>query len=137
QQLTQERERQQQEAQQQVRSQIEAFRTATDEKGNPKHIYFDNVWGLMVPLLQTRQAQNLEQAYEMACHAHPEVRTAIFAERQRQDEAKRLEEARRKAADAARATAANVTGQGGVGIADTSKLSLRDELAQMLEGRAA
>ena len=134
QQLTQERERQQQEAQQQIRSQIEAFRTATDEKGSPKHIYFDNVWGLMVPLLQTRQAQNLEQAYEMACHAHPEVRTALSAERQRQDEAKRLEEARRKAADAARATAVNVTGQGGVGIADTSKLSLRDELARHMEG---
>lgn len=121
--------------QHEAQSQIEAFRTATDEKGQPKHAYYDNVRGMMASFIESGHAQSLDQAYEMACRAHPEVSQAISAAQRKEADAKQLEEARRKAEDARRATAVNVSGQGGVGIADTSKMSLRDELAAQMDGR--
>lgn len=128
--------RMQQEQEQRTSQEIEAFRSATDEKGQAKHVYFDNVRGVMGSLLANGDAQSLDQAYEMACRAHPEVSKAMSAEQRTRDEAQRLEEARRKAEDAKRANAANVSGQGGVGIADTSKLSLQDGIAALWDGQA-
>ena len=121
--------------QQEAQGHIDAFRTATDEKGQAKHVYFDNVRELMSSFIGSGHAQSIEQAYEMACRAHPEVSKAIATEQQRAADTKRLEEQRRAAEDAKRAGAANVQGQGAVGMADTSKLSLRDELSAQLEGR--
>lgn len=128
--------RMQQEQDNRTSQQIEAFRSATDDKGQAKHVYFDNVRGVMGSLISNGDAQSLEQAYEMACRAHPEVSKAMSAEQRTRDEAQRLEEARRKAEGAKRANAANVSGQGGVGIADTSKLSLHDDIAARLDGTA-
>jgi len=127
---------QQAEAQQQqeIQGQIEAFRTATDEKGQPKHVYFDNVRELMGSFLESGYARDMDDAYVMACRAHPEVSQTVSAAQRRSEDAQRLEEARRKANDAKRAGSVNVTGQGGVGIADTSKNSLRDDLLQAFEG---
>lgn len=113
---------------------IEAFRSATDEKGQAKHVYFDNVRGLMASFIESGNATSLEQAYEMACRAHPEVSQQLAANQRQAEEARRLGEQRRLAEDAKRANTANASGQGGVGIAGTSKLSLRDELAAQLEG---
>lgn len=121
-----------QQVEQEIQGQIEAFRDAADEAGNPKHLYFENVRGAMSALLANKQAASLEQAYDMACWANPEVRAALIADRQRTDEAKRLEEAKRKAQDA-RAAGFNVSGQGGVGIAGATQSSLRDELSSQLD----
>lgn len=121
------------ELEKQLQSQIDAFQSATDESGNPKNVFFENVRGAMSALIGSGQATSLEQAYEMACYANPEVRQALIAQQQSKAEAERLEEARRKAAEAKRASF-DVSGQGGIGIADTSKLSLRDELSARLEG---
>ena len=120
---------------QEISGQLEAFRTATDEKGAARHMYYDNVRGIMAALIQNGDAGNLEQAYEMAIRAHPEVSSTIQAEQHRSIEARQLEEARRKADEAKRAAGANVSGQGGVGLADTSKRSLHDDLAAAFEGR--
>lgn len=122
--------------QQQLASQIEAFRTATDEKGQPKHMYFDNVRGTMAALIDSGDAATLEDAYVMACRAHPEVSQILAAEQAKKADAQRLAEAKRLAEEARRATTVNAQGQGGVGLADTSKLSLRDELATALEASA-
>lgn len=121
------------EEQQQYAGQIEAFRTAADEKGQPKHVYFDNVRALMGDLIEKGHANSMEQAYEMACRIHPEVSKAVEGQRTAQAEAQRLAEQKRLAEEARRATTVNAQGQGGVGMADTSKLSLRDELAAQLE----
>lgn len=123
--------------QQQLSSQIEQFRNATDEKGQPKHVYFENVRGTMAALIDSGDAKTLDQAYEMACRAHPEVSRIVGAEQRSREEAQRLEEQKRLAADAVRANTANASGQGGVGVVDTSKVSLRDELGARLEGRIA
>lgn len=133
---TTQQQREQQE-QQTLASQIEAFRTATDERGQPKHVYFDNVRGTMAALIDSGDAKTLEEAYGMACRAHPEVSKLVFAEQRKQEDAQRLAEQRRLAEEAKRANTVNAQGQGGVGIADTSKVTLRDELMGRMEGRIA
>ena len=123
---------QQQAVEQDVTSQIMAFQNATNPDNSPKHLYFENVRGLMGSYMRDGQAQTLDQAYEMACWAHPEVRAALIADQQRAADAKRLEEAKRKANDA-KTAGFNVSGQGGVGIAGATQSSLRDELSQQLD----
>ncbi len=113
---------------QSVNASIDEFRQATDEKGQPKHIYFDDVRGMMAAFLESGNAQTMDQAYEMACRAHPEVSTQVTAAQRAAEEAKRLVEAKQKANLASKANAVNATGQGGVGIADTTKSTLRSSL---------
>lgn len=60
-------------AKQQALSEVETFRNAKDETGNLRHLYFDNVKDLMHALLSSGQAESLEDAYERAARAHPEV----------------------------------------------------------------
>lgn len=115
-----------------ISSQIEAFRSATNQDGTPKHLYFENVRGEMSALMANGRAQSLDQAYEMACWANPEVRAALIADQQSKAEAQRLEEAKRKAKDAGRA-GFNVQGQGGVGIAGATQSSLRDDLSAQFD----
>jgi len=91
------------------------------------------VRGTMSALIANGEATSLEQAYEMACYANNEVRASLIAQQQSEAEAKRLDEAKRKAAESKRASF-DVSGQGGVGIADTSKLSIADELRSHLRG---
>lgn len=126
---------QQKQAQQmehEIQSQITAFQSATNEDGSPKHLYFENVRPLMSAFFANGQAKDLEQAYEMACFANPEVRAALIADQQRTADAKRLEEAKRKAGEA-RGASFNPTGQGGVGISGATQSSLRDELSAQLD----
>lgn len=132
QQQQQARQTSEQQMEQEISSQIETFQHATNEDGTPKHLYFENVRPLMSAYFANGQAKSLEQAYEMACWANPEVRAALLADQQRATEAQRLEEAKRKATGARNASF-GVTGQGGVGISGATQSSLRDELASQLD----
>lgn len=133
QQTAQASQRQYQALEAEVGGQIEAFQNAVDESGQPKHLFFENVRGAMSGYIERGEAANLEQAYEMACYANNEVRTALIAQEQSKAEAKRLDEAKRRAA-ASKHASFDVSGQGGVGIADTSKLSIADEIRAQLRG---
>lgn len=124
--------RQAQQMETEISGQIEAFQNATNEDGTPKHLYFENVRPLMSAFFANGQAQTLEQAYDMACFANPEVRAALFADQQRTAEAQRLEEAKRRAGTA-RSASFSPSGQGGVGIAGATQSSLRDEIAAQLD----
>lgn len=121
-----------QQQQQEAIAAMEAFRSATNADGTLKHTYFEDVRGVMAGLLTGGVAQTLEQAYDMACNALPEVRNALSAEQRNRDEAKRLEEAKRQADAARRASAANVEATGATGIVGGQSMSLRDELASQL-----
>lgn len=123
--------------QQQIDGQIEAFRSAADEKGQPRHPYFDNVRTLMAAIIENGNAPDMETAYVMACRADPEVSKVLDAAQRQQDEAARLAEQKRLADEARRVHTANAEGQGSVGVIDTSKLSLRDELGQRLSATGA
>lgn len=124
--------RRDQQMDQEIQSQVMAFQSATNEDGSPKHLYFENVRGLMGAYYFNGQAESLDQAYEMACWAHPEVRAALQSEQQRSVEAQRLGEAQRRAREA-KQSGFDVSGQGGVGIAGANQTSLRDELSQQLD----
>ncbi len=123
---------QEQQMEQEISSQITAFQSATNEDGSPKHLYFENVRPLMSAFFANGQAKDLEQAYDMACFANPEVRAALQADMQRSADAQRLEEAKRKTGQA-RSASFNPTGQGGIGIAGATQSSLRDELAAQID----
>jgi len=125
--------RQEQEKQQEIQGQIEAFQSARNQDGTPKFKYFENVRGLMGSLIEGGNAQSLEQAYDLACNADPEVRAALVTEQSHAANAKRLEEAKRTADEARRANAARMEGTGGVGFSDAGSKSLRDEIAGQLE----
>ena len=124
---------QQQLVEMEVNNAIQAFQSATNEDGSPKHLYFENVRPLMSTYFANGQAETLEQAYDMACWANPEVRATLQAEQQRSAEAKHLEEAKRKAREA-RNAGFDVSGQGGAGIDGATSNSLRDELRAQFQG---
>ena len=122
--------------QQAAEASIEQFRTAADPQGNAKHPYFENVRPLMADFLNQGHAQTMEQAYEMACRAHPEVSAAVTSAQTQQQEAQRLVDAKRKAQEARNASSINATGQGGVGTADITSQSLRDSLSTAYDAMA-
>lgn len=92
--------RDQQLAQQQTIAAIDAF------AADPKHPYFAQVRTAMGALMQAGTAKDMETAYAMACRADETVWTKMEAERQRQEAAKKAEDAK---ATAAKARAAGVS----------------------------
>jgi hypothetical protein len=57
-----------------IRGEVDQF------KADPAHVYFENVRLRMKGLIETGQAQDLDDAYDMACWADPEVRKVLLAE---------------------------------------------------------
>lgn len=70
--------------------------------------HFEAVRLHMGALLQSGLAKDMQDAYEQACMAHPEIRATVLGEQ----EAKRREEAQRAAAAARKAAAVNVSTRG-------------------------
>ncbi len=66
----------QQAIQQNVHSTIQTFQSEADATGNPKHPHFERVRVAMGALLQSGQAKDMEDAYERAVYADPELRKA-------------------------------------------------------------
>lgn len=54
-------------------------RQIEDFASDPAHLYFDNVKPEMAALLQSGSAKDLQGAYDMACHARPDIRALIAA----------------------------------------------------------
>ena len=69
-----------------VQSDIAAF--ASD----PAHVHFETVKPLMASILNSGQATNLKEAYDMACNANPQVRSTLEAAKAAELEAKRKQE---------------------------------------------
>ena len=96
---------------------------------DPAHIYYEDVKEDMALLLSQGRAQDLKDAYEKAFWMNPKVREAVQADQLRQAEAKRLNEAKQKAANAKRASF-DVSGTGATNTASKQDLTLRQELEQ-------
>jgi hypothetical protein len=120
--LTQSQTAAQQREQQEALSQIGAFRA------DPKNIYFDDVREHMAALLNSGKAKDMADAYEQACWANPNVRTALLKQQRETEEKQRIEEAKRKTTDAKRA-GFDVQAQGAAQTG-SRPLSLEQELAQ-------
>ncbi len=104
-----------------LQTEIEAFASA------PGHEHLDSVRPLMASLLENGAAKDLNEAYEKAIWASPDIRSSLL----QSEEAKRLATQRSKT-DAARRASVSVTGAPGPlaginGASDPSR-SLRDEL---------
>jgi len=78
--------------------QIEAFRA------NGAHPHFDAVRADMGALIQAGAATTLDEAYQKAVWANPQVREKMLADQRSADEAKRMEAAKARAAAARKAT---------------------------------
>lgn len=108
-----------------LQGQIDAF------KNDPKNEFYEQARPVMSALLAGGQATDLQQAYDMACNAIPDVRSTIQQRLTADSEAKRAAEAKAKA-DAKRRAGASITGSPGAASPTTpngkSDLSLRDEI---------
>lgn len=132
QQQAQEKQRQAQEAQQ--REELEMQQTAAEIdsfRSKPEAKHFDVVNGLMASLLRDGHASNLEEAYNLAVRAHPEVSKAVAAEEQATRAAE--EQKQREAARKRRAGGSVRGGYGGAQEVTGSKGSVRDDLVAAFE----
>lgn len=59
---------------------------------NPEHKYFEKVKPFMASFLGEGIAKDYKEAYDMACHAHPEVRSILEAEKKAAEQEKRKQE---------------------------------------------
>lgn len=88
--------------------QLKAFESEVDEKGQPKHRYFQQVANEMTPFITSGIAKDLPDAYNRACWQNPEIRKLL-----QEDDAKAQAVARDEAAKKATAANRNVIGSSG------------------------
>lgn len=103
----------------QYQSQIESF--ASD----PKNIYFENVKPAMATLIRDGMAKDLQEAYDMACWARPDIRPLLLQQTEQQKQA-----AAQAKAQKARAAGVSISGSptGSAGVVAPADRSLADEL---------
>lgn len=126
---------------QKVESEMEAFKSAVDDKGQSLHPHFDELENDMLRLvLAARQAgqpdPSLAELYETAVWANPSTRKAQLAADQKAQQERAAQEARAKAA-AAKKAASSVTGAPGSGQAPTGRRADKMSLREQLEAAAA
>lgn len=113
---------------------IESFATQADEQGNPLHPYFDRVVDDMVSMAQAERVAGrepqLEELYERATWANPEIRKEMQQAQQKAAEQKAIQEASAKAKQAKKASA-SVKGNGDAPSAD---IGLREQIAALYDG---
>lgn len=112
----------------QLRQEMEAERINTEVQAfaaNPAHIHYDKVRPAMAALLQSGAAGDMQEAYDMACHADPAIRSTLQQEQAKEAEAKRKVEI-----EAKKKAAASVTGSPGTTSNSSPKQakSVRDAL---------
>ena len=99
-------------SQQRVASEIDGFGKAVDDKGRLQHPYFDQVKMKMATVLRDGWASYLQNAYDMACRADPDVSAKIASAQRAQEERDRAKQQRVKA-EAARQAGSSVSGTPG------------------------
>ena len=114
----------QQQEQQSIQESIREF--AADAKEHP---HFETVRESMAALLSSGMAQNLQQAYDKAIWMAPEVRTAVLAAQQQQEQTARVEQARSAASKArAQAVSPRSASPGAAAVKPDGRKGLRESL---------
>ena len=85
----------QQQKDQAAEKMVADFTSETDETGQLKHPYYNNVVGLMVPLLESGVVKTLPEAYALACDTHPDTKGLVKPQSQRQKDAKLVDKAKK------------------------------------------
>ena len=102
-------ERQQAEQQRQAQEQMQLNQTIEQFAADPKNLYFPNVRVHMGALMRAGAASSLQDAYDQACRAHPEISRILLQQAEASAEQQRLAAAREKA-ERARAASGSITG---------------------------
>jgi hypothetical protein len=130
-------------AEQRVMTEIETFKSAQDDKGNPLHPHFEELETEMSLLAKAAiearlPVPPLQELYEKAAWANPSTRDAMHAARDRAQQEKAATEARAKAAKARKA-GSSVNGAPGPGQAQQGRQverTLREQLEAAAEDSA-
>lgn len=106
-----------------IKSQIDAF------AADPKNVHYEKLKPVMASLLQTGGAKDLQDAYDKASWADPEIRSAMNSDQHKASETQRIADIKAKA-DNARKAAVSVRGTPGVTPAANGKSngSIADDL---------
>lgn len=122
----------QQQENQALKSQIDAF------AADPKNAHYEKLKPVMASLLQSGQATDMQDAYDKASWADPEIRSSILADQQREAEEKRIAEIKAKA-NKSRNTAVSVRGSPSISAPPTngSGGSISDDLRAAWDEHAA
>lgn len=117
---------QQQEEQQlaELNKEIQAF------SSNPENVYFNDVRETMIPLLESGQAQTLDEAYQLAIWANPNTRAALLEKQEKEQT-----QEKRKKVEAKKTAASSVTGSPGKTNSkksDRNQGSVEDDVAAAL-----
>lgn len=128
-QMQQQQQLQTQEVNGKIQSEIQAF------AADPANIYFDQVSADMAALLSSERAANLQEAYDMAIWAKPDIRSTLM-----QKQALEAEEQRKRELAAKRNAAVSVTGSPVPNVQNSTppqNKSLRDELRDNLRAASS
>lgn len=90
-----------------LKGEVEAF------AASPGHEHFETVKAMMGSLLRDGHAKDLQDAYDRACYADPDIRSTLAAAKTAEAETKRLADLNEKAAAARRASGSVSGGPGG------------------------
>lgn len=101
--LSQRDQQEQAQSQQQLLGQIAAFKSATDEAGQPKHPHFDRVRAHMGAFMQVDPSMTMEDAYERAIWAASDLREGILKQRETEAAKARDQERRQEVEKAKKA----------------------------------
>jgi hypothetical protein len=119
----------QQQTTQTIQSEVEQFASAANEDGSLKHPYFDNVRGTMGALVQSDPNMTIDQAYESAIWAHPDIRNLLPGQ-QASSEGKNLDAARTHAEKAKRARQNNLRTKPSHGVRQPNPTGSVDDTMQ-------
>lgn len=129
-QLRTERDREKQTAQSAESSQLQADLQAFEN--DPAHEHFQVVRGQMGALLMAGQAKDLQDAYDKACWAHPDIRSSLVHKQIAQETEKRKKEAEQAQRAGVSLTGAPSSG----GAPNLGDMSLREALEHQFQGGA-
>ena len=120
----------------QLRNELQQFVEAKDDNGRLKHPYFNEVRTLMGSFYGSGQPIDLDQAYDMACRAHPEVFAKIDAARRADADRERAKQQREKAAAAKQAGSSIVGTPAERGQSEPSG-DIREDMRRLFAERGA
>lgn len=112
---------------QQILTELEKFAAA------PEHLYYHDVKVEMGKMIESGMAESLQDAYDKATWARPDIRQKILDADRNAAEEKRRAEVAKKAAEASRVNATNLSSKGTAQGTAPKAQSMRDTMAEVYD----
>ena len=124
---------QQQAQQAEITGRINSFKSQTNQDGTPKFPHFDTVRYTMGVLMQSGQAKDMDEAYDMAVYAKPELRAQLLADKAKQEEEQRRKEAAEKANAARKAAGTTLSPKASTTVQPARKKTIEETAREVGE----